>query len=147
MKDIHNLGLLNLKEKTLRVRFKMIHVNGKNNSGADAMSQYPSENASEEYDEDNMIADEAFFNALRVAVCSLSSMDNFQVITRDKVQEETLKDCSLKNLMRLIQDCFPEHSQYMPEGTSEYFRFRNDLMRIVNVILYKSRIVIPKSLR
>ena len=80
-------------------------------------------------------------------MCSLSSIDNLQVLTWDKVQEETLEDGSLKNLMRLIQDGFPEHRQYMPEGTSDYFRFRNDLMRVDNVILYKSRIVIPKSLR
>jgi len=147
MDDIHNPRLLNLKEKTLRFRFNIVHINGKINSGADAMSRYPSENAPKEYDEDDIIADEADFNALRVAVCSLSSIDNLQVLTWDKVQEETLKDGSLRNLMRLIQDGFPEHSQHMPEGTSEYFRFRNDLMRVDNVILYKSRIIIPKSLR
>ena len=44
--------------------------------------------------------------------------------------------------MRLIQDGSPERSQQMPDGTYEYFRFRND-----NVILYESRMVIPKYLR
>ena len=40
--EISNRRLLNLKEKTLSYDFKIIHVSGKKNVGADAASRYPS---------------------------------------------------------------------------------------------------------
>ena len=97
----------------------MIHINAKDNSGTDAMSRYPSENASEEYYEDNIIADQTNFNALRVTASSLSFIEYLQVLTSEKLPDKTLKDDSLKNLMRLIQDGFPEHSQHMLQRTAE----------------------------
>ena len=109
MEVIHNPRLLNLKEKSLRFRFKIIHINGKDNSGSDAMSRYLLEKASQEREENSIIYDEANFNALLVSVCSLSSIDNLLVLTWEKVQEETLKDGSIKNRTRLLQDVFPEH--------------------------------------
>ena len=42
MQDIENPRLANLKEKTLRYRFKIIHVPGIKNRIADALSRFPS---------------------------------------------------------------------------------------------------------
>ena len=42
LEDIPNRRLLNLKEKTLRYTFSLVHVPGRLNKAADAASRYPS---------------------------------------------------------------------------------------------------------
>ena len=41
LQDIENPRLQNLKEKTLRYRFKCVHVPGKEHKGVDSTSRYP----------------------------------------------------------------------------------------------------------
>ena len=42
LQDIDNPRLENLKEKTLRYRFRCVHVPGRDHTGADFTSRYPS---------------------------------------------------------------------------------------------------------
>ena len=42
LENIDNPRLQSLKEKTLRYRFRCVHVPGRDHTGADFMSRYPS---------------------------------------------------------------------------------------------------------
>ena len=47
----------------------------------------------------------------------------------------------------LIENGMPDSHLKMPAALKDFFRFRDELSTIVGVVLYKDRIVVPKSLR
>ena len=149
LEDIHNPRLFNLKEKTLRYCFKIVHIPGKMNNVADAVSRYPS-NISSKPDA-TAEASAIDFNpdeyAYAIAINSLSTVDNLQTITWEKVEIETLSDVNMHMLLNLIQQGFPDVIDNVPQQLKTYFKFRNDLSTVGTVILYKNRIVMPPSLR
>ena len=98
LEDISNHRLLNLKEKTLRYSFKIIHIPGRKNSGADAASRYPTDiitrvSSPEDESHDKLgYSEQADQYSLGIAVASLSIIDGLKSVTWSKIQNATLSD-------------------------------------------------------
>ena len=170
LEDIPNARLRNLKEKTLRYKFKIVYVPGIEHLTADATSRYPSgpkntKTLSLPDDCDNQNED---FPPLREVLAGLRCMEPdhgiYSVdspildcaigaltqtsVTWQRVKKETSSDMDMHQLLEMIeQDCIPESRQGLPVKLRDYYQFRNDLMALDGVILYKERVVIPPRLR
>ena len=172
LNDIPNPRLRNLKEKTLRYRFNIVHVAGANNNVPDAMSRYPAEN------EDPMLALEddiaaislnedviptpsmtEFLNSIRcdeptdssteedVLAMVTAALNTIEAVTWNKVKEATNSDSTMLLLLNTIEGGFPSSRNSVPDELKDYFQFRENLWSIDGVVLYNERIVIPPTLR
>ena len=163
---IPNPRLRNLKEKTLRYRFKMVHIPGIKQRVADCISRHPvgepellslPDDVSEgecflpNVDRDQIPSIYKYHTSTEefVAASYSSSLGNlnFKSITWERVQEATASDETMNTLLNLIESGIPERRQDLPMELREYHQFRDYLSTSDNVILYKHRILIPPSLR
>jgi hypothetical protein len=151
LEDISNPRLLNFKEKTLQYIFEMVYVPGEKNKGPDSMSRHPASampakpddallSTIREMDKEPELIDPA-------TIALTSAMNQIQAVSIERVQHDTARDCSLQKLMGLIQNGFPPSKELCPDGTKEYFRYREELTLADGVILFKTRVLIPPSLR
>ena len=177
LENIPNARLRNLKEKTLRYRFTMMHVPGARHRAADAVSRNPVGKS------DNMVLvdDIAYItpedrtpstltlrhaqhepayttatdqhnepgdsNEAALYSSALSSISSLPCITWDKIRMETASDEIMFQLAQLIESGIPESRNEVPPMLKEYHQFRNNLSTVDGVIIYKDRIVVPPSLR
>ena len=168
--------LRNLKEKTLRYRFKMIYISGLKNRATDAVSRRPvgtldppqlqlsdSEDCSTTSQNETAAATEIqasfkksdlfdFLLTVRSVqattdVAGISALHSMNVITWDKVKLETSSDQDMENLMECVEAGFSPCKSEIPHNLHEFFPYRHHLTVQDGVVLYKGRIVIPKSLR
>ena len=146
LSEIENQRLLNLKEKTLAYSFKIIHVSGKKNLGADAASRYPpSTDRSRQVNESDEVTLAEDDSILASTAYSLYSISN--VITWDMVKEATSSDQSLQCLERMIHEGFPEDCRQLSTDLRPYHRISGSLSVLDGVILTGNRIIVPASLR
>jgi hypothetical protein len=174
--DIANPRIRNLKEKTLRYKFRMIYVPGVKHKATDAVSRYPSGSirpdklelpddiaALEEYPSypSRRASQRSFMAGIRVMEdlsshddiddiikCSaVSSLSSIKAVTWNRVKLETASDTSMNQLLSIIEDGMPDHSHELPPQLREYHQFRDDLYTVDGVVLYKDRVVVPPSLR
>ena len=146
--DIDNRRLLNLKEKAMPYKFRIIHVSGKRNAGADAASRYPLpgphvSDLDTSGDETIDLAEDGAILASMSA--SLQSVSN--VTTWDMVREATASDEQLITLQHVIEDGFPEDCRQLAPELRPYHRISGSLCIVDGVVLSGSRIVIPRALR
>ena len=170
LEDISNSRLRNLKEKTLRYKFRIIHVPGVKNRAADSVSRHPTGKPSHLTLGDDVASISTtpincfplsfFLSKLRskptlsdtedclisTATCMLNTM-GIQSVTWEKVRRATASDENLNNLIGIIESGIPKHRHDLPTNLQEYHQFRNDLFVVDGVIQYKDRVVIPPSLR
>lgn len=173
LEDIPNPRLRNLKEKSLRFRFRVVHIPGVRNSAADALSRHPV-GAAETPDLPDDIA--ASFTAptgplttrpkpvheiLPDSRCHLSDVDQeqcsmlctsstlelIQSITWDDVRTATSSDPDMRTLSDLIDDGFPATATELPPAIRPYHRYREKLSQYDGVLLYNDRVIIPPALR
>ena len=171
LEDISNTRLRNLKEKTLRYKFRMVHIPGVKHRATDCLSRHPISDA-----EKLMLPDdETHINSTSVCPASRStlmtglrmqedqedSIDecviagvvsslnalNLRSVTWDRVRTATASDTDMLALTDIIESGIPEHRHQLPESLRDYFQYREGLSTVDGVILYKDRIVIPPSLR
>jgi hypothetical protein len=177
LEEISNGRLRNLKEKTLRYKFRMVHIPGVKHKAADAVSRHPtgSRNPDLLTLQDDIAAIDNSANhlpmnftgnpllaAIRIqeppqASCSSNIDDELaslaastlstMAVTWDKVKLATTSDPDLSTLTTIIESGFPEFRHELPPAIQEYHKFREHLYTIDGVILYKDRIVIPPTLR
>ena len=142
--EITNRRLLNLKEKTLAYRFKIVHVSGKRNAGADAASRYPSQLPAKTTLLDRLdIADDgATIASMQTTLFAVTN-----IISWDMVRSASLADDHMQHLMKLIEEGFPEDCRQLTPETKPYHRISGSLSIIDGVILTGNRIVIPSGLR
>ena len=175
--EISNGRLRNLKEKTLRYRFRMVHIPGVRHKAADAISRHPTgpthPNPLTLPDDiaaiDNSthlcpgsLIGHPFLTSIRTKespqdscsfsiddelVSAASSILSTIAVTWERVKLATTSDPDLLNLTTIIESGFPEFQHQLPPALQEYHRFRHHLHTLDGVILYKDRIVIPPSLR
>ena len=185
LEDIPNPRLLNLKEKTLRFKFSLVHVPGSKNKSPDAASRNPT--GVEEHLEIASIGTEparlskVFLAGLRTqpeqedreatlgveqlvtgtAMGSLASLsmttggtisisslaDNKQVISWDRLENESARDSTTSTLVKLINTGIPEDRNLWPDGTRDFFRVKSELSTVGPVVLVGDRVVIPTSLQ
>ena len=151
-----NDRLRNLKEKTLRYRFKVIHVPGLKNKAADALSRHPTESTDQQTSADvvaciqecpSPVTSWRYFFSGICSVEAVDSLRSFQAVTWDSVREATNSDPSMCQLLEYIAQGFPNKKGSLPAKLQTYFRFRSDLFAVDGVALYRDRVIIPPSLR
>ena len=76
-----------------------------------------------------------------------SALDSLQVITWDKIKLATSSDQEMEEMLALVESGFPTCKADLPGNLQKFFRHRKDLSVYDNVLLYKNRIVVPKSLQ
>ena len=173
--DISNTRLRNLKEKTLRYKFRMTHVPGVKHRAADSISRHPTGETnpakmhltddisviSHTHQGDVSPADSrhTFLANIRcteeqqddidqtVRLDAASSLGSLQSITWNKVRIATSSDKVMTKLIDTIEMGMPEFRHELPAPLQEYHQFRDHLYTVDGVAVYKGRVIIPPSLR
>ncbi len=154
--DMPNRRLCNLKEKTLRYRFKMVHIPGMKNKTADALSRYPSNSNTEELPADEATAlceqtDHAspwhYFLSRISSVEAVDSLQTLQAVTWNNVKQAMNSDPDMCTLLEYIEHGFPQSGEPLPQGLRPYQRYQDDLFAVDGVALYRNRVIIPPNLR
>ena len=171
---ICNTRLRNLKEKTLRYRFKMVHIPGIKNRASDTLSRHPTGNNQPPkmvlHDDIHTIQDSAAIPTPRIptnlmaGVCTddqlhairaenqlqeslVSTLHSTDTVNWEQVQVAISSDDNMLLLLSAIENGIPEFKHQLPPPIREYYQFRRHLYSSDGVIIYKDRIVIPPSLR
>ena len=157
LEGIPNPRLRNLKEKSLRFRFRLLHIPGKKNKAADGISRYPVGAPSTLHLPDDMaplshiLLDEARDiapDSEEDEVVTTCTLEHIKSITWDNIRDATINDDQLRTLMAMIEeDGIPSSRKEMPEALRNYHNLRDGLYLLDGVILYNDRIIIPQSLR
>ena len=171
---ISNTRLRNLKEKTLRYRFKMTHVPGVKHKAPDTLSRHPTgdtqppkmvlhDDIHNVQDRNNTPAPTIPINLI-AGVCTddqqnaiqmetqlqeslISTLHSIHTVDWEQVQVATSSDDNMLLLLSAIEDGLPEFKHQLPPPIREYHQYRKHLYSSDGVIIYKGRIVIPPSLR
>ena len=157
LEDIPNNRLRNMKEKTLRYRFEMVHVPGVKNLVADGLSRHPvdpAETPNTSEDMDTIFSEESTphqYSDIEENTIT-AAMSTFQAspitsVTWDLIRTATASDETLNTLMETIEVGFPVLKSDLPQHLQLYFQHRDNLSIVDGVILYKDRVLIPPSLR
>ena len=175
LEDIPNARLRNLKEKTLRYRFKMIHIPGVKHKAPDAVSRHPTGPTNP----DKMILpdDIAVTTHLQttfplhhlsrstlagirrkapppqqlttydVLASSATATLKTMAVTCDRVRLATTSDQDMIQLISFIESGLPQSRHQLPPSLQEYHQFSDHLNTVDGITVYKDRIIIPPSLR
>ena len=171
LEDIPNPRLRNLKEKSLRYRFRMVHIPGARHRATDCLSRHPTgepeklelpdDIATMDMEPVSFLHSPTLMGGLRIrdpymdtvevctlstAVCAIDSL-HLRSVTWDRVRTATASDDHMQTLLGIIESGMPEYRHELPQPLREYFQFRDELSSVDGVILYKDRVVIPPSLR
>ena len=154
LEDIPNARIRNLKEKTLRYRFRMEHIPGVKHKAADATSRQPAGCRNQpvltlidDTDDNNEALTECDNIEESLRQSQIAVLKSIQSVTWDRVKLATNSNTDFQELLALIEDGIPEDKDQMPHNIQEFYKFREDLYSVDGVIVYKSRIVIPPVLR
>ena len=165
--EVSNSRLRNLKERTLRYRFRIVHIPGIKHKAADAISRHPtgSSTPSSLFLPDDIAAlvdnhQHTFLAGIRQAEAAIdTSLDDairnsgihtlhsLRAITWDRVRLATSSDDSFTLLTNIIESGMPDKVHKLPPQLRGYHQFRNHLYSVDGVIMYKERILIPPKLR
>ena len=167
LEDIPNPRLRNLKERTLRYRFRMAYIPGARNLTSDALSRHPSgprspprlhlqddiQSPGVECRSSPTAASEELHHLhstspgggdLRMAMCSALSTTP---IGWEQLQTATTEDTALQDLMVAIEEGTPASKDLLPPPIQSYFHMWNSLTIVDDVVCCGSRVVIPEALR
>ena len=150
-----NPRLIRLKEKTLGWNFQVIYVPGIQLGGTDALSRYGVRHGceSEEVslrkhvvgliatDETDMIE---YLDADNLVG---SLVPHFKPVTWDDVKKFSKSDEEYQRLVKILISGFPVKKEDMDDSLKPFFRCKDKLRLVENVVLYGDRILIPTSLR
>ena len=78
---------------------------------------------------------------------AIAALDALHVITWDRVRSATSSDADMESLLTLVETSFPQCQGELPLPLQPFFQFKKHLSSDSGVVLYKTRIVIPPSLR
>ena len=170
--DIPNPRLRNLKEKTLRYRFRITHVPGMKNKAADAMSRRPvgsTLRSRMNLPDDNAAIMNHIPSSMHTDVLSLlrriepddddddyfednltwcaAGLQSLRSVTWDRVREATSTDVDMHTLEEMATDGIPDSKTEMPETIRDYDQYRENITSTDGVILYKDMVIVPPSLR
>jgi len=149
--EITNPRLLRIKQRTLLWRFSIQYMPGADNHFSDATSRHPVESP-----EDFDCQERNFMNGLRAHVDEIDTMETelatiasqeLRAITWNLVQAENDNDSQIQTLINAIASGFPLSKESLPRDIQDFWKCRNELCIVDSVVLYKNRIVIPRSLR
>ena len=153
LEDIPNTRLRNLKEKSLRYKFTIVHVPGVKHKAADAVSRSPSgkRNPQQLPLPDDVASscnyDEVYLSDICIRSAQIAAIDTLKNITWNKIQIETMNDVNMKKLMEIIEAGISYEVSHLPKELQAYQKFSKDFYTLDGIILYKDRIIIPPKLR
>ena len=155
LNDIGNPRIRNLKEKTLRYRFQIIHVPGVKHRAADALSRYPDGEPS-----DQCPAECSALEHLRIddkletsnldkdlKDASVSAIEQLHAVSWDDLKRATNSEESMLQLLQTVETGFPVDRHQLPILIQDYFNLRKHLWTLDGIVLYQDRIIVPPSLR
>ena len=173
--QISNTRLRNLKERTLRYRFRMVHIPGVKNRTPDALSRHPTgtqtpdrmplpddnhANISHQAQHwpsipSNMMAgisiEDCGEETDRMETCIqealVHALTAAQPITWDQLRTATSSDEDMMTLIETIEEGFPEQRHSLPQFLKEYHPLRHHLSTSDGVAVYRDRVIIPTALR
>ncbi len=154
LEDIPNPRLRNLKEKTLRYRFRMVYIPGTKNLTSDTLSRHPSGTRtptrlhlpddltapSPNCSTDTLSDDDGLPTAMCAAISATP-------INWEQLQTATMADQSLQDLMLVIEAGPPTKRNLLPVGIQAYFPVITNLTIVNDVVCLGNRLVIPSSLQ
>ena len=138
LETIANPRLLQLKEKTLMYRFRIIHIAGSSNGAPDATSRYPTSDC------DYSVQDIDEGTSLAFAV---HQANDIRSVTWTNVNDAAMMDEECTVLAQTIYNGFPESRDELPENIRQFWPMRDDLYMIENVPFRGKKMLIPKVLR
>lgn len=173
---ISNPRLRNLKEKSLRYQFTIIHIPGARHVAADAISRHPIGIPTPLDLPDDIAATNeptilthnsaphdgplphSFLVAIRSAqpdedeVCTHRDSPSppcevIQSVTWDQIRVATSSDPHMIKLLDLIEEGSLNDRSTLPQELKPYYQYREHLSSFDGVILYHDRVVVPPSLR
>ena len=154
LEAIPNNRLRSLKERTLRYQFKIVHIPGMKNKASDALSRYPTGEATPLQLHDNVAPTCHSIGSQNVdtleeniRTTSEALLCNIDSVTWDNVREATASDTSLHHLSNMIITGLPEAKQNYPPPLQEFHKLRENLYVVDGVIMYNDRVLIPPPLR
>ena len=125
--EIHNLRLFHFKEKSLPWRFVVVHRPGKENFTADALSRYPSNDATPVTE--LMETEMAMIGAIK------DDFKKIKAVTWERIKSEMQKDENMKMLLNVVTEGFPNRKEEMPSGLVEYWKYRDTIFVVDEVLL------------
>ena len=172
--QISNPRLRNLKEKTLRYHFKMVHIPGVKNRAPDATSRHPTGDLtppkmqlSDDVSHISYLTPSPKFTSTLQLLAGMhledqqpsddmenllihsaaAQLKDIQTVDWNQVHIATNSDADMLSLLSIIEEGMPDHRCQLPSHLRDYHQFREHLYSVDVVIIYKDRIVIPPSLR
>ena len=174
--DIPNTRLRNLKEKTLRYKFSIVHIPGFKHKATDALSrcpvgQAPLEPPTLQDDKvDALSEQQPLSSSLLSMQDSLMSLrykpprqadtdanleptiaaivNSLSSVTLGRIQEATNSDPFMQMLSSLIEHGMTHVTKSkMPTELQEYHQYRKELWLYDGIIMYRERVVVPYKLR
>ena len=137
--EISNTRIFRLKQRTLPWRFNVVHLPGKTNHAADALSRNPAPSGEVH---GLSLADE--MEEILVSAIH-GQLEKVTAISWNHLVKATQKDPALRLLVEQIEsgtltDICPS------EDITPYWQYRKSLYTCDGVVMYKDRVVIPPSL-
>ena len=150
--------LFNLRRRTSKWRFKVVHVPGKSIPASDAASRYPSDNGHGSPEVLDSDSDLDFLAAVRVdcddehledmiVASAKAALNNVKAVTWERVKQETQSDEHMAKLVELVIGGFPNSITDLPIPLQPYWNQRDKLSVVDGVIMREHRVVIPPTLR
>ena len=135
---ISNPRLLQLKEKTLMYKFRIVYIPGVTNDAADAMSRYPS---SKSMESEVLVDDEV---SVAFATTQIRPED---LVTWQDVNTAAASDQECIDLANAIREGFPKLKTDLPVSIRQFWPMRDNLYMIENVPFRDAKMLVPKPLR
>ena len=145
LEDIPNPRLVQLKEKTLRWKFSIMHIPGKIHIGPDTLSRR------------EVIAclvavigakcDSSDWVDRELMIESVAAAQMPTPISWSRLRDCVNKDHTMKLLCDQIVEGFPPEKKLLRLELREYWHHRENLSHVDGVPLFKGRVVIPVTLR
>ena len=145
LEDIPNPRLVNLKEKTLRWHFSIIHIPGKFHIGPDTMSRREVMAALVNMMASTDDTEDSLERELQIECMVSANMPH--PISWQQLRDHVSKDEAMKMLCDQISNGFPPEKKLLRVELREFWQHRDVLSQVDGVPLFKNRVVVPKSLR
>ena len=165
LEKISNPRLFNLKEKTLMYDFKIKHVAGKLNTCADACSRFPVESSHSSpivsqpphpftydvfclpptnNDVDLAIDIDSIFEA---TIMAGFAEGDCKLVDINRIKEVSSSDKEINELSQYVINGFPNNINDCSAHIKQFWNIRHDLTTLDGLLLYGTRIIIPRALR
>ena len=145
LEDIPNPRLANIKEKTLRWHFSIIHIPGKIHIGPDTMSRR--EMAVALVNMMSCTEDQSACMERELYIENKVAANMPLPISWNTLRDHVAKDPVMRMLSDQISSGFPPDKKLLRLELREYWQHRECLSQVDGVPLFKERVIVPKSLQ